>query len=467
MPVPVRPSSRLPSGVPARPTAARSARWRAVGGRRGATVLVAAALVLGGTGTASAATLGASVAADVVTSPPPAAVPAEPAGLPAGVEDPSPYLKQVSCDPRPLPGATALSALLLATYPGTSAGIGRACGADGIASEHYEGRAVDWMTSVRDPQGAARAEALVGWLLAPDAAGHAFANARRLGLMYVIWNNRIWGSYAAASGWRPYSTCAAHPDAGWDTSCHRNHVHLSLSWAGASGRTSFWTGHVAPTDYGPCRPADLNWAAPYSGPNGVPCPSYGAIAARAGTSAVTAALVRYSGATVGPGSTGPVVGALQAALGVTADGQFGDLTAAAAAAFRVAHGLPAGHQVDAAMWRALLAAAPASSPAPTPGAASGAAPGAAGASGSGGASGPVTAGGSASAAAPAPASARPALSYGSTGEAVLVVQRALHVTPVSGWFGPVTRTAVAAFQTGRGLPVTGVVDPATWAALGR
>ena len=55
--------------------------------------------------------------------------------------------------------------------------------------------------------------------------------------MYVIWNKRIWGSYAASSGWRAYGGASPHTD----------HVHISLSRAGASGATSFWTGRVAGT----------------------------------------------------------------------------------------------------------------------------------------------------------------------------------------------------------------------------
>lgn len=34
-----------------------------------------------------------------------------------------------------------------------------------------------------------------------------------------------------------------------------------------------------------------------------------------------------------------------------------------------------------------------------------------------------------------------------------------------GYFGPVTETAVMAFQKARGLPETGIVDGATWAAI--
>jgi peptidoglycan hydrolase-like protein with peptidoglycan-binding domain len=62
--------------------------------------------------------------------------------------------------------------------------------------------------------------------------------------------------------------------------------------------------------------------------------------------------------------------------------------------------------------------------------------------------------------------ARLTIGYGSAGAAVLALQRVLRVTPLSGWFGPVTRAAVVAFQEAHGLPGTGVVDGATWRALG-
>jgi peptidoglycan hydrolase-like protein with peptidoglycan-binding domain len=445
--------ARKETPVRAHPRTARlrpTFRWTLAGTLVAAASMITPGAAVAAVGSAPAPT-GAAAPSPAPSASPPAAVPAVPAGLPAGLEDLSPYLEQVSCDPAAKPGAVALGKLLLATYPGTSYAISRACGADGMASEHYEGRAADWMTSVRDPSGAARAEAFVGWLLAPDAQGRAFANARRLGVMYVIWNDRIWGSYAAGSGWRPYSTCARHPEVAWDTGCHRDHVHVSLSWAGAMGRTSFWSRRVAATDYGPCRPADLNWAPPYSGPNPAPCPSYPAVTAGAASSPVAAAIARYSGATVAPGSTGPVVTAVQRALGVPADGQFGSLTGAAVSAFRAAHGLPPGTSTDAATWRALRVAV-ASAPAPGPGPAPGRTPAPA--------SGPST-----STPSPQAAPAPKPLSYGDSGPAVVALQRTLHVTPVSGWFGPVTRAAVTAFQRAHGLPATGIVDAATRRAL--
>jgi hypothetical protein len=67
-------------------------------------------------------------------------------------------------------------------------------------------------------------------LLATDADGNAHALARRMGIMYVIWDGAIWSSYHPDVGWRPYRG----PD------LHTEHVHLSLSWEGGLGQTSFW-----------------------------------------------------------------------------------------------------------------------------------------------------------------------------------------------------------------------------------
>jgi len=282
--------------------------------------------------------------------------PATPPKLPTAIEALSGYVPQIACDPSPKPGAAALGRLLTHTYPGTSYGIYRDCGGGAMStSEHYEGRALDWMDSIRDARQAAQAKAVLAWLLNSDAAHHPAANARRLGVMYLIWNNRIWSASDAGSGWVPYLNCAKHPETGWDTTCHRNHIHISLSWAGAMGRTSFWTDKVASTDYGPCRPADLNWAPPYRGANPRPCPRYARVKPPAGASAALVGLTMYSGVELRPGSSGPAVNAVQKALGVV-NGPFGPKTSAAVAAFRKKQHLTAVPLVDAAAWRALLRA---------------------------------------------------------------------------------------------------------------
>lgn len=65
---------------------------------------------------------------------------------------------------------------------------------------------------------------------------------------------------------------------------------------------------------------------------------------------------------------------------------------------------------------------------------------------------------------------QPTVAKGDSGDAVRQAQRALRRTPnttlvVDGSFGPLTETATKDFQQQAGLPPTGVVDAATWAAL--
>ena len=63
----------------------------------------------------------------------------------------------------------------------------------------------------------------------------------------------------------------------------------------------------------------------------------------------------------------------------------------------------------------------------------------------------------------------PLVQQGSTGEDVRTVQYLLtaqgHPTGVDGDFGPVTKTAVEAFQSSRGLGADGIVGPQTWPQL--
>jgi hypothetical protein len=154
--------------------------------------------------------------------------------------------RESSCSPIEKPGAAALRKLLRKTYGKTiGSSTVRACSkAD---SGHEEGRAVDWMTNVRVPAQKALAEAFVAWLQAPDANGNAAAMARRLGIEYVIWNNRTWRTYDTARGWTEYAGCLAKKKRKkkFDNTCHRTHVHISLSWDGAYQRTSYYSRYVA------------------------------------------------------------------------------------------------------------------------------------------------------------------------------------------------------------------------------
>jgi hypothetical protein len=152
----------------------------------------------------------------------------------ASIEGLAAYEPQRTCDGTAKPGTTALRNLLLRDNAGSrNLGIVRGCSIGGT-SEHKEGRAFDWGVNVGNAKEKAEANAFVAKLLATDQFGNKYALARRMGVMYVIWNRQIWSAYRASEGWRPYHGASAHTD----------HVHISLSWAGANARTSFWSGKV-------------------------------------------------------------------------------------------------------------------------------------------------------------------------------------------------------------------------------
>ncbi|MGO4598878.1 peptidoglycan-binding domain-containing protein [Terrabacter sp. 2RAF25] len=282
-------------------------------------------------------------------------VPATPTGLPKAIEGLAPYVPGVACDMRNRTGTIKLAELVKTTYANTY-GLVRSCTSATKPSEHYDGRAVDTFFNVRDTTQRTNANALISWLLATDTAGNPYANARRLGVMYIIWNNKMWSSYRTAEGWRPYSTCATTPSTAYDTTCHRNHIHISLSWEGALGRTSFWSKQVAPVDWGPCRLPDLNWSIGWGAPNPQRCPTYPVVAAPAGASALLKEMVPRSGMVLRPGMSGQAVTTLQKVIGVSATGNFLSTTTTRLKAWQTAHHLPATGITWPATWRAMLAA---------------------------------------------------------------------------------------------------------------
>jgi peptidoglycan hydrolase-like protein with peptidoglycan-binding domain len=294
-------------------------------------VTLAVGLVAGGTAAASPASA-------TVADPVPATA------APAVVDTLAPYLPQRSCDPAVKPGTDALRTLLMSTYGGRDLGIGRDCSIGGL-SEHKEGRAFDWGLSAAVPAEKAVADQFLTWLLAPGPAGEVAYNARRLGVMYVIWNGRIWGSYRSAEGWRAYGGAEAHAD----------HIHISLAWNGATKSSSWWTGTAAPTDFGPCPAIEGEMAPVWSGPRLTPCPAPTPVISLTGTPVLAV------------NSTGPYVRQLQMLLKVTpVSGFFGPVTDAALRAYQTSTGVAVTGRTSAALWAALRAAPPAATPAPTP-----------------------------------------------------------------------------------------------------
>ena len=185
-------------------------------------------------GLASVTMLGVGTQAASALAP---RMPAAPVVLPTAIEDMPSYQPQTFCDPVAKPGPASLGALLTATYPDTTViDIARSCSSESGTSEHKDGRALDWGAYYKNPQQLAEVKAVFAWLFAKDAQGNPNAMLRRLGIMYIIWDKQIWGTWSQS--WQPYSCSGV-------TACHQDHVHFSFDWAGALKKTSFWTGQVS------------------------------------------------------------------------------------------------------------------------------------------------------------------------------------------------------------------------------
>jgi hypothetical protein len=168
-------------------------------------------------------------------------VPAAASAVP--IEDFATYDPQTNCSPNAKPGTLKLSAWLQNQYPGSgSLGISRSCN-DGGVSEHKEGRAFDWAVNVRSARDRAFVTDFFAKIFATDAEGNPDALARRMGIMYLIWNDHIYSSYYGFQA-RDYKGCKVLSSCS-DTLRHRNHVHISLSRAGGNGLTSWYTGGTA------------------------------------------------------------------------------------------------------------------------------------------------------------------------------------------------------------------------------
>lgn len=158
------------------------------------------------------------------------------------IEDYAHYEPQTTCSPRAKPGTITLGRWTVRSFGGRFGSISRSCGPG--TSEHKEGRAFDWTVSVRSGADRMRVRRFLDSLFATDAAGNPHARARRMGVMYVIWNDRIW---SAGGGFRsePYlnSSCRTLRRCS-PTLRHLNHVHISITRSAARGLTSWYAGRA-------------------------------------------------------------------------------------------------------------------------------------------------------------------------------------------------------------------------------
>ena len=91
-----------------------------------------------------------------------------------------------------------------------------------VIPDHEQGRALDCMIpNYRSASGKA---------LGAEAAAWAKANARSLGINYVIWNQHIWNITRDSEGWRFMA------DRGSDSANHKNHIHITVFAEGLDPR---------------------------------------------------------------------------------------------------------------------------------------------------------------------------------------------------------------------------------------
>ena len=177
------------------------------------------------------------LSAAAASLPGPALAAVDGGGLP--VDDYAGYQPQTTCAKKPKPGTVALGQWLVATYGGAGGAVNRPC-TGSSTSEHKDGRAIDWTLDATDPADRKVANAFLAAAFATDAAGNPHALARRMGIMYVIWNDHYYPAYDAfekesylSSGCRSRKRCSK-------TLRHRDHMHISLTRQGAKGTTSWY-----------------------------------------------------------------------------------------------------------------------------------------------------------------------------------------------------------------------------------
>ena len=102
------------------------------------------------------------------------------------------------------------------------------------------------MLDARDPIDLALAAALLDEVLAPDDLGEPHALARRMGIMYVIWNDRMYAVLRRLRAEALPQLRLPQPRTCSPTLRHRDHMHISLTRQGARGRTSWYYAQAPP-----------------------------------------------------------------------------------------------------------------------------------------------------------------------------------------------------------------------------
>lgn len=267
-------------------------------------------------------------------------VPAPPTkDLPATLDAAPPWQYSYSCDPNNKPGMVAFANLISAHYNRPNWYGSRSC-IQGNWSQHHEGRAMDWTMNAYNAADKAIGDSVAQWLTANNGE-----IARRFGVQSVIWNRKAWYLWKPGA-WENYYGASPHTD----------HLHISFTWDGSMGRTSWWDGTpVIDHDYGTCRVYSNQYAPRYQGFNGTPC-------------STSLPAPPYSPYPVTlPGANNNNVRQAQRYLGFTGsdvDGSFGPMTLQALLNYQATYNLPWTGVLDKATWAYMAEAGIPSDPLP-------------------------------------------------------------------------------------------------------
>ena len=163
------------------------------------------------------------------------------------LEDYAPYQPQTRCSPSAKLGTKMMGRWIVNHYDGGFGPISRACKGGGT-SEHKEGRAFDWTLDATKAADRARAAKLMERLFQERQDGEAHVLARRMGIMYIIWNDHIYSAYNQferrdylSSSCKTRRTCSK-------TLRHRDHMHISITRQAARAETSFYVPRLPADD---------------------------------------------------------------------------------------------------------------------------------------------------------------------------------------------------------------------------
>ena len=140
------------------------------------------------------------------------------------------YQPQTNCAPKAKPGTQALGRWVVRTYGGGYGRISASCTGRSV-SEHKEGRAFDWTLNAARAADRARATRFLNRIFATGPSGEPAELARRMGVMYVIWSDRIYASYDQFRARAlPELELQEAGDLLEDPAAPRPHAHLADPW---------------------------------------------------------------------------------------------------------------------------------------------------------------------------------------------------------------------------------------------